>query len=266
MTIHTLVQPWDGHFGTKTDGKHVTFRKYESESEIINAISDDTVARLRTSGYWAWIAGCSAVSRYILAVTLGKDLNILKFMVRVSDHATNRPGFDFAVHVAGPYASAKADVTVEVLLNSWRETDGGIQFLKIPVTDQGKSFHVPQDKVHSELLVDDARRKEAEDRILTAAQEAIGVGRINPLSWDQIELKFPPGQRVNGSIIAAADVGFIVDLGCVYAFLPRTQLDVRPAQDAGPLMGRELTFEVVKLDKHRETVVVSRRAILEEHF
>ena len=265
MTIHTLVQPWEGYFGTKTDGKPVTFRQFGNEVQIVQQLCQAYMHMLRMSGYWVWVAGSCTVSRYLLVATLDHDLKLLVFKIRISDHPTNRTDFNFSVDVSGPYGWEKADLRLEVLWNSWRELaeGGGIEYLKMPVTNRDKSHYVPQGEIQFELLVEAGRWKEAEDRILAVAQEAVGPGRMNPLTWDQIELQFSIGQRVNGRIITAAAAGFVVDLNGVFAFLPVTQLDVRPVHDAGPLMGRELTFEVVKLDSRRENIVLSRRAILE---
>jgi small subunit ribosomal protein S1 len=73
-----------------------------------------------------------------------------------------------------------------------------------------------------------------------------------------------PRARVDGAIFGRVKGGFTVDLGGAVAFLPGSQVDVRPVRDAGPLMGMKQPFQILKMDRRRGNIVVSRRAILEE--
>jgi small subunit ribosomal protein S1 len=75
---------------------------------------------------------------------------------------------------------------------------------------------------------------------------------------------FADGQPVNGTIIGRVKGGFTVDLGGASAFLPGSQVDIRPVRDVAPLMGKEQPFAILKMDRPRGNIVVSRRAILEE--
>jgi small subunit ribosomal protein S1 len=75
---------------------------------------------------------------------------------------------------------------------------------------------------------------------------------------------FGEGQPVMGSIVGRVKGGFTVDLGGASAFLPGSQVDIRPVRDVGPLMGKEQPFAILKMDRPRGNIVVSRRAILEE--
>jgi small subunit ribosomal protein S1 len=82
-------------------------------------------------------------------------------------------------------------------------------------------------------------------------------------AWDR--WKRPPKRcRVEGAIFGRVKGGFTVDLGGAVAFLPGSQVDVRPVRDAGPLMGLKQPFQILKMDRRRGNIVVSRRAILEE--
>ena len=74
----------------------------------------------------------------------------------------------------------------------------------------------------------------------------------------------PNETRVDGAIFGRVKGGFTVDLGGAVAFLPGSQVDVRPVRDAGPLMGMKQPFQILKMDRRRGNIVVSRRAILEE--
>ncbi|TVS02194.1 MAG: 30S ribosomal protein S1 [Rhodobacteraceae bacterium] len=83
-------------------------------------------------------------------------------------------------------------------------------------------------------------------------------------SWDRLEKAYADEARVEGAIFGRVKGGFTVDLGGAVAFLPGSQVDVRPVRDAGPLMGLKQPFQILKMDRRRGNIVVSRRAILEE--
>ena len=83
-------------------------------------------------------------------------------------------------------------------------------------------------------------------------------------AWDRLEKAYSDEARVDGAIFGRVKGGFTVDLGCAVAFLPGSQVDVRPVRDAGPLMWLKQPFQILKMDRRRGNIVVSRRAILEE--
>ncbi len=83
-------------------------------------------------------------------------------------------------------------------------------------------------------------------------------------AWTRLEVVFADNQPVNGTIVGRVKGGFTVDLGGASAFLPGSQVDIRPVRDVGPLMGKEQPFAILKMDRPRGNIVVSRRAILEE--
>ncbi len=83
-------------------------------------------------------------------------------------------------------------------------------------------------------------------------------------AWDRLEEAYGKEERVEGAIFGRVKGGFTVDLGGAVAFLPGSQVDVRPVRDAGPLMGLKQPFQILKMDRRRGNIVVSRRAILEE--
>jgi small subunit ribosomal protein S1 len=83
-------------------------------------------------------------------------------------------------------------------------------------------------------------------------------------AWDRLEKAYADEARVDGAIFGRVKGGFTVDLGGAVAFLPGSQVDVRPVRDAGPLMGLKQPFQILKMDRRRGNIVVSRRAILEE--
>jgi small subunit ribosomal protein S1 len=83
-------------------------------------------------------------------------------------------------------------------------------------------------------------------------------------AWTRLEGVFAKNEPVNGAIVGRVKGGFTVDLGGASAFLPGSQVDIRPVRDVGPLMGKEQPFAILKMDRPRGNIVVSRRAILEE--
>ncbi|EAQ14564.1 30S ribosomal protein S1 [Maritimibacter alkaliphilus HTCC2654] len=105
---------------------------------------------------------------------------------------------------------------------------------------------------------------------LRAAENARGEAVISremarrEEAWDRLEKAYADDARVEGAIFGRVKGGFTVDLGGAVAFLPGSQVDVRPVRDAGPLMGLKQPFQILKMDRRRGNIVVSRRAILEE--
>jgi small subunit ribosomal protein S1 len=83
-------------------------------------------------------------------------------------------------------------------------------------------------------------------------------------AWNQLEKAFAANERVKGVLFGRVKGGFTVDLSGAVAFLPGSQVDIRPVRDVGPLMGISQPFQILKMDRRRGNIVVSRRAVLEE--
>ncbi|QXM25730.1 30S ribosomal protein S1 [Elioraea tepida] len=83
-------------------------------------------------------------------------------------------------------------------------------------------------------------------------------------AWTNLEKAYAAQARVTGVIFGRVKGGFTVDLGGAVAFLPGSQVDIRPVRDVGPLMGTPQPFLILKMDRARGNIVVSRRAVLEE--
>src|SRR5277367_3244429 len=83
-------------------------------------------------------------------------------------------------------------------------------------------------------------------------------------SWIKLEKAFNDQSRVTGVIFGRVKGGFTVDLDGAVAFLPGSQVDVRPTRDVGPLMNQPQLFQILKMHRRRGNIVVSRRAVLEE--
>ena len=83
-------------------------------------------------------------------------------------------------------------------------------------------------------------------------------------AWDKLEAEFAKSTRVDGVIFGRVKGGFTVDLNGAVAFLPGSQVDIRPVRDVTPLMDIPQPFQILKMDRKRGNIVVSRRAVLEE--
>ena len=138
-------------------------------------------------------------------------------------------------------------VTVDVGLKS----EGNI-----PVREFGTN---PELKVGDtvEVLVD---RYEDKDGNIVLSREKARREEV----WADLEKSMNAGERVNGVIFGRVKGGFTVDLNGAIAFLPGSQIDIRPIRDITPLMGISQPFQILKMDKVRGNIVVSRRIVLEE--
>ena len=83
-------------------------------------------------------------------------------------------------------------------------------------------------------------------------------------SWTRLEKLHEKGEKVTGVIFNKVKGGFTVDLDGAVAFLPGSQVDIRPVRDIGPLMHQPQSFQILKMDRRRGNIVVSRRSVLEE--
>src|SRR5476651_1633772 len=104
------------------------------------------------------------------------------------------------------------------------------------------------------------------DRIENALGEAV-LSRDKARreeSWGKLEKAFNNNEKVHGVIFNQVKGGFTVDLDGAVAFLPRSQVDIRPIRDVGPLMNNSQPFQILKMDRRRGNIVVSRRTVLEE--
>jgi ribosomal protein S1 len=93
---------------------------------------------------------------------------------------------------------------------------------------------------------------------------AIDASRLREEAWTRLEGVYAKNEPVMGSIVGRVRGGFTVDLGGASAFLPGSQVDIRPVRYFGPLIGRAEPFAILKMDRPRGNIVVSRRAILEQ--
>ena len=163
-------------------------------------------------------------------------------------------GKDFAegTVVKGRVAAIEKDFAI---IDVGLKTEGRIAVKEFGVDDSGKATVKVGDTVEVFL-----------ERVENALGEAV-ISRDKARreeAWTRLEGVFAENQPVMGAIVGRVKGGFTVDLGGASAFLPGSQVDIRPVRDVGPLMGKEQPFAILKMDRPRGNIVVSRRAILEE--
>ncbi|MGI9220400.1 MAG: 30S ribosomal protein S1 [Woeseiaceae bacterium] len=123
------------------------------------------------------------------------------------------------------------------------------------------------DKRDGELVVGDTI-----EVALDAVEDGFGETKlsrekaIRARTWTELEKAFEKGEVVEGVINGRVKGGFTVEIDNVRAFLPGSLVDVRPVRDPAYLEGKSLEFKVIKLDKQRNNVVVSRRAVVEQEY
>jgi small subunit ribosomal protein S1 len=163
-------------------------------------------------------------------------------------------GRDFAEGsvVKGRVAAIEKDFAI---VDVGLKTEGRILLKEFGLDDNGKTTLKVGDEVEVFL-----------ERLENAMGEAV-ISRDKARreeAWTRLEEVYARNEPVNGVIVGRVKGGFTVDLGGASAFLPGSQVDIRPVRDVAPLMGKEQPFAILKMDRPRGNIVVSRRAILEE--
>ncbi len=131
---------------------------------------------------------------------------------------------------------------------------------------------IPIEQFYNEEGVAEVQVGDEIEVALDAVEDGFGETRLSRekakrfRAWTFLENAHQDDEIVKGFISGKVKGGFTVDLGEVRAFLPGSLVDVRPVRDAGYLEGKELEFKVIKLDRRRNNVVVSRRAVVEEEY
>jgi small subunit ribosomal protein S1 len=160
-------------------------------------------------------------------------------------------GFDGSVVTGRVVRLTDEYVIVDVGLKS----EGRVPIKEFSPPGGGKPEVQPGDVV--ELFVE--RYEDKDGSIVLSREKA-----RREEAWSTLEKAFETQQRVNGTIYGRVKGGFTVDLGGAVAFLPGSQVDIRPVRDVAPLMGTPQPFQILKMDRARGNIVVSRRAVLEE--
>ena len=173
-----------------------------------------------------------------------------EFAALLEETLGDADGFEGRV-VKGTVTAIENDmVVIDVGLKSegrvpLRELAAPGQKAELKVGDEVEVYVDRVENVHGEAMLSrDRARREA--------------------AWDLLEAEFARGARVEGVIFGRVKGGFTVDLNGAVAFLPGSQVDIRPVRDVAPLMDLPQPFQILKMDRKRGNIVVSRRAILEE--
>ncbi len=162
----------------------------------------------------------------------------------------DRQSFEDSV-VTGIVTAIEKDVAV---IDVGLKTEG-----RVPLKEFGAAGQPGQLKVGDKVEVFVERIENANGEAVISRDKA-----RREEAWDRLEELFKQESRVDGVIFNRVKGGFTVDLGGAVAFLPGSQVDIRPVRDAGPLMNIPQPFRILKMDKRRGNIVVSRRSILEE--
>ncbi len=131
---------------------------------------------------------------------------------------------------------------------------------------------IPLEQFYNEDGVLEVQVGDEVEVALDALEDGFGETRLSREKakrariWSSLEKAFEGEEIVKGLISGKVKGGFTVDIGEIRAFLPGSLVDVRPVRDAGYLEGKELEFKVIKLDRRRNNVVVSRRAVVEQEY
>ena len=131
---------------------------------------------------------------------------------------------------------------------------------------------IPLEQFYNEDGVIDVQVGDDVEVALDSVEDGFGETRLSREKakrarvWEKLEAAFEEDEVVTGMISGKVKGGFTVDIGEIRAFLPGSLVDVRPVRDASYLENKELEFKVIKLDRRRNNVVVSRRAVVEQEY
>ena len=130
---------------------------------------------------------------------------------------------------------------------------------RVPLKELAAPGQAPQVAIGDEIEVYVERLEDRNGQAVLSREKA-----RREEAWGVLETSFEKQERVTGVIFGKVKGGFTVDLSGATAFLPGSQVDIRPVRDLGPLMGTPQPFQILKIDRRRGNIVVSRRAVLEE--
>ena len=130
---------------------------------------------------------------------------------------------------------------------------------RVPLKEFATAGRAPEIKANDTVEVFVERYEDRNGEVVLSREKA-----KREEAWTLLEKSFQDAQRVTGVIFGRVKGGFTVDLSGAVAFLPGSQVDIRPVRDITPLLGTPQPFQILKMDRSRGNIVVSRRAVLEE--
>ena len=173
-----------------------------------------------------------------------------EFAALLSESMQNSDGFEGSVKVGKIVGMTDDFALIDVGLKS----EG-----RVPLREFTMPGEEPEVKLGDEVEVYIERMENRNGETVLSREKA----RREEV-WADLEKQYEKGERVTGIIFGRVKGGFTVDLGGTVAFLPGSQVDIRPVRDVSPLMGTPQPFHILKMDRSRGNIVVSRRAVLEE--
>lgn len=160
--------------------------------------------------------------------------------------------------------SAEANITGEVVKGTIIRVTSDFAIVDVGLKSEGRiplrEFGLKQELKAGDSVEVYIDRYEDKDGLIVLSREKARREE----AWIELEKCLESGERVNGVIFGRVKGGFTVDLNGAIAFLPGSQIDIRPIRDITPLMGISQPFQILKMDKLRGNIVVSRRVVLEE--
>ena len=178
------------------------------------------------------------------------NLNKENFSDLLNEHFAENIGIEGSV-VKGTVVGVSDDfVTIDVGLKS----EG-----RIPKREFGHSGHDPEINVGDIVEVYVERMEDIDGHAMLSREKA-----RREEAWINLENAFEAQERVTGIILGRVKGGFTVDISGATAFLPGSQVDIRPINDLDKLVGIPQPLQILKIDRKRGNIVVSRRAVLEE--
>ena len=172
------------------------------------------------------------------------------FEVLLNESLDDRGSFEGQV-VAGRIISVENDA---VLVDVGLKSEG-----RVPLREFGPPAIRPELKPGDEVEVFIERMEDRNGEAVLSRERA-----RREEAWTVLEKAFADSERVTGTIFGRVKGGFTVDLSGAVAFLPGSQVDIRPIRDITPLLGQPQPFQILKMDRQRGNIVVSRRVVLEE--
>ncbi|APE28467.1 30S ribosomal protein S1 [Aurantiacibacter gangjinensis] len=174
---------------------------------------------------------------------------------------------DFAAMLDEQLGGAEGGFEGRVVKGTVTAIENGMAIIDVGLKSEGrvnlKEFERGEDdhnlEVGSEVEVFVDRVENADGEAMLSRDRA-----RREAAWDKLESEYGEGKRVEGRIFGRVKGGFTVDLDGAVAFLPGSQVDIRPVRDVAPLMDVPQPFQILKMDRRRGNIVVSRRAVLEE--
>ncbi len=142
----------------------------------------------------------------------------------------------------------------EVIVDVGLKSEG-----RVPLREFGSAGQAPEVRVGDKVDVYVERFENRSGEAVLSRDKA-----RREESWNRLERAFNEQSKVEGAIFGRVKGGFAVDLGGAVAFLPGSQVDIRPVRDVGHLLNKQEPFIILKMDRRRGNIVVSRRAVLEE--